>query len=291
MILNVDTIRCTLLLLLTTAVRLCGQEAQRQDTLALKTDSLSISQEALAPEKADTSRKVKNIAFTGGEYLKFDINYEFVTAGEAVMKVADTTYNGRKCFKIEFLVDSKPFFDWVYKVADRYKTIVDAEGLFPWRFEQHIREGGYKRDFVAEFDQVTHVAKTSEGQHPIPPFVQDMMSAFYFARTVDFTGFKPGQKVHLQNFYKDSTYELDVKYKGKQTIEVDAGKFNCIVVEPLAREGGLFKSDGKVYIWLTDDERKIPVKVSTQIVIGSIDSDLVSYQGIHGPINAKVKED
>src|SRR5256886_8163514 len=51
----------------------------------------------------------------------------------------------------------------------------------------------------------------SEGTHPLPPYVQDMLSAFYFSRTVDYSGMKPGQKIHLQNFYKDSTYELDVK--------------------------------------------------------------------------------
>ena len=262
-----------------------------QDSLKTKPDSLSVRPETSVVAAIDTLRKIKNGAFAAGEYLQFDVKYGFVDAGDAVMKITDTTYNGRKCHKIEFLVDSKPFFNWIYKVEDRYKTIVDAEGLFPWRFEQHIREGGYTRDFVADFDQLNHIAKTSEGQHPVPPYVHDIMSAFYFARTIDYTGFKPGQKVHLQNFYKDSTYELDVKFKGRQMIEVDAGKFNCIVIEPLAREGGLFKSDGKVYIWLTDDERKIPVKVSTKIVIGSIDSDLVEFHGINGPISAKVKED
>ena len=262
-----------------------------QDSLKTKPDSLSVRPETSVVAAIDTLRKIKNGAFAAGEYLQFDVKYGFVDAGDAVMKITDTMYNGRKCHKIEFLVDSKPFFNWIYKVEDRYKTIVDAEGLFPWRFEQHIREGGYTRDFVADFDQLNHIAKTSEGQHPIPPYVHDIMSAFYFARTIDYTGFKPGQKVHLQNFYKDSTYELDVKFKGRQMIEVDAGKFNCIVIEPLAREGGLFKSDGKVYIWLTDDERKIPVKVSTKIVIGSIDSDLVEFHGINGPISAKVKED
>ncbi len=262
-----------------------------QDTVSVRTDS--------AVARADTDhisstsiRKVDNHAFSSGEYLKFTVKYGFIAAGDAVMKISDTVYsNDRKCFKIEFQVDSKPFFNWIYKVEDRYSTIVDSEGVFPWRFEQHIREGHFRRDFTADFDQINHVAKTSEGPHRIPPYVQDIMSAFYFTRLVDFSGYRPGQKLHLQNFYKDSTYELDVRFKGKQTIEVAAGTFNCIVIEPLAREGGLFKSDGHVYVWLTDDERKLPVKVSTQIVIGSIDSELSEYHGINGTISAKVKEE
>ncbi|MGA2622223.1 MAG: DUF3108 domain-containing protein [Bacteroidota bacterium] len=260
-----------------------------QDTIPARKDS--------AVARADTisfasMRKVSNYAFSSGEYLKFEVKYGFISAGDAVMKISDTVYsNGRKCFKIEFQVDSKPFFNWIYRVKDRYSTIVDSEGVFPWRFEQHIREGNFRRDFTAEFDQINHVAKTSEGSHRIPAYVQDIMSAFYFTRLVDFSNYHPGQKLHLQNFYKDSTYELDVKFKGRQTIDVAAGTFNCIVVEPLAREGGLFKSDGHVYVWLTDDERKLPVKVSTQIIIGSIDSELTEYRGINGIISAKVKEE
>jgi len=236
-------------------------------------------------------RKVPNKAFSGGEFLKFDIIYGFVTAAEAIMKVSDTMMNGRKCLKVDFLLNSKPFFDVFYKVEDRYHTVIDSEGLFPWHFEQHIREGGYRRDFVAQFDQLQHVATTTGGTFKIPPYVQDMMSAFYFARTVDYTDFKPGQKIHLQNFYKDSTYELDVKFRGRQTIDVEAGTFNCVVIEPLAKEGGLFKSDGKVYVWITDDDRKIPIRVSSKIPIGTVESELTEYRGINGPINAKVKDE
>jgi hypothetical protein len=93
----------------------------------------------------------------------------------------------------------------------------------------------------------------------------------------------------LQNFFKDTTYTLSVKFLGRQRIEVDAGTFDCIIVEPLMKEGGLFKSEGRVLIWLTDDERKIPVKVSTKVVIGSIESELREYSGISGLIRAKVR--
>lgn len=239
----------------------------------------------------DTLRKIPNKAFAAGEYLKFNVIYGPVTAGEAVMKTSDTLVNGRKCLKVEFLLNSKPFFDFFYKVSDRYQTLIDAEGMFPWEFEQHIRESSFKRDFTAQFDQIQHTAKTTEGQYKIPPYVHDIMSAFYFARTLDYSGFTVGQKIHLQNFYKDSTYELDVKFKGRQTIEVEAGTFKCIVIEPLAREGGLFKSDGRVFVWLTDDDRKLPIKVSSKIAIGSVDSELIEYSGINGSLDAKVKEE
>jgi hypothetical protein len=251
----------------------------------------SASPDTALMSRTDSLRRLRNVAFAGGEYLRFDINYGFVTAAEAVMSTRDTLFNGRSCHIVEFTLSSKPFFDAFYRVRDRYYTLIDAEGLFPWRFEQHIREGGFSKDFVADFDQIHHVALTTNGKFTIPPYVQDMMSAFYFSRTLDYSGMAVGQKVHMQNFYKDSTYELDVKYRGRQTVEVEAGKFNCIVVEPLAKEGGLFKSEGKVYIWLTDDDRKMPIMVSTKIAIGNVDSELVEYVGVAGPINAKIPKD
>src|SRR5258708_2032565 len=167
-------------------------------------------------EPADTLRKMPNKAFAAGENLKFNVYYGPVAAGEAIMRISDTVCRNRKCYSIEFSMKTKPFFDMFYKINDKYLSDVDADGLFPWHFEQHIREGGFERDFTADFDQVHHLATTSEGTYPIPPYVHDIMSALYFARTIDYTGFQPGQKVHLQNFYKDSTYELDVTFKGKQ---------------------------------------------------------------------------
>ena len=80
-----------------------------------------------------------------------------------------------------------------------------------------------------------------------------------------------------------------MKFLGRQRIEVDAGTFDCIIIEPLMKEGGLFKSEGRVVIWLTDDDRKIPVKVSTRVVIGSIDAELREYSGVLGSIPSKVK--
>lgn len=243
-------------------------------------------------------RKIQQNAFKPGEKLTFEINYGFVTAGEAIMEIAPViqTINGRKCYDITFTVNSSSSFEWVYKVKDFYRTYVDVEGLFPWRFEQHIKEGNYQRDFEAIFDQQNLKAKTFtgekepkkfEGEFDIPQYTQDAMSAFYFARTIDFGKMKEGDKVMLQNFYKDKTYPLDVKYLGKETIEVAAGEFRCIKLEPLVQQGGLFKSEGSIIVWLTDDDRRMPVKVKTQVIIGSIDADLSSYSGLAGPLNSK----
>jgi len=236
-------------------------------------------------------RTVENKAFTLGEKLTFSVNYGFVTAGTAVMQIPKIkNIFGRKSYKIDFKVSTTPTSDVFYKVRDRYATYLDVEGLFPWRFEQHIREGKYSRDFSAFFDHRIGKVRTSEGSFNIPDYVQDMISAFYFVRTIDFKLFNPEDTIHLFNFYKDKTYPLDIIYRGDEVVDVDAGTFNCIVVEPRIKRGGLFKSEGSILVWLTNDEIKMPVKVKSKIVIGSVDIDLIKYEGLIGELTSKINE-
>ncbi len=258
-----------------------------QDTLKVIGDTL-VKQDTLLQNFQ--FRILENRAYSVGERLVFDVKYGFVTAGRAIMTIPEYAYHrGRKCYKVEFYVNSLPFFSTFYKVEDKYLSLIDVEGLFPWRFEQRIREGGYKRDFAAEFDPVDSVAITTEGKYRIEPLVHDIVSAFYYTRTLDFSKMRPGNKIHLRNFYKDTTYSLDVKFKGRQKIDVKAGTFNCIIVEPIIVSGSLFKSEGTLFIWLTDDENKIPVMVKSKILIGSITAELSEISGINGTIGSKVK--
>lgn len=254
---------------------------------------ISLFGQDAAPEPADSVRAefriVPNSAFAQGERLVFDVGYSFITAGEAVFAIPGIdTMSGRPTYRIEFTVNSTPSFSWIYKVEDKYQTFVDVDGLFPWRFTQRIREGGYERDFEADFDQRNNIARTGDGTYPIPPYVHDVVSAFYYARTFDFASMRPGQRTELHNFYKDSTYTLAVRFLGYQKISVDAGTFDCFLVEPMMTEGGLFRAEGRILIWLSNDERRIPVKVSTKVPVGSIDAELREYSGLTGPLKSKL---
>jgi len=229
----------------------------------------------------DELRTLENNAFKEGEKLTFQLNYGFVTAGVAIMHIPRIKrISGRSAYHITFEVNSVSSFDWIYKVRDRYETYLDVKGIFPWRFEQHIREGGFVRDFSAFFDQRKGKAKTSEGEYEIPEYVNDIVSAFYFSRVIDYSEMKVDDKIHLKNFYKDKVYDLDVKFLGRETVDVPAGKFDCIIIEPLVQEGGLFKHEGNIIIWLSDDSLKMPVKVRTKIVIGHVEAMLSEYEGL-----------
>ena len=244
----------------------------------------------LPQSNATEYRQLPNNAFTVGERLTFDISYGFVTAGQAFMYIPSYKYvNGRKTYETRVEATSTSAFDWVFKVRDRYSTYIDVDGIFPWRFEQQVREGSYSRDFNAFFDPDEQTAETSDGQtYHSPAYVQDVVSAFYYVRTLDLSHYHKGDKIQLQNFYKDKTHPLTVQVLGRQRVETDAGTFNCVVIEPLVVEGGLFKNEGSIQIWMTDDQVHMPVKMSTKVLIGSIDAKLTKYEGVKGNLTAKV---
>ncbi len=251
-------------------------------------DSLGISADTL---EVHVWRTVENTAFGVGEKLVFDVSYGMVTAGEAILAIPEhAVIDGRQTFAVEVRVNSLPSFSWIYKVEDTYRTFIDVQSIAPLRFEQHIREGTYKRDFVALFDQARHIASTTDGkEYPIPPYVHDIMSAFYYVRTIDFSGRADGDVIMLQNFYKDRTHDLAVRILGRQELEVEAGTFNTIVLEPMVREGGLFKSEGRIVIWLSDDDVKIPLRINSKVIIGSIDTELREYSGLQRQPAARIR--
>ncbi len=260
--------------------------------------SNGVSEKPGRPSSSDNSlrdsddmkwRVLKNTAFTVGEKLEYDVYYGPIIAGSATIAVPTFEYyNDRKCIKVDFTMRSAKFFDLFFKVRDYYSSLIDAEGLFPWKFEQHIREGGYKKDFLAWFDQVNHTATTSTGgPYGIKPYTQDVVSAFFFARTLDYDTLGIGEKVRFSNFYENKVYPLDVKFLGVEDVTTKAGKFHCQIIEPIIVKGGLFRNTGRIVIWITDDPLKIPVKVQTEVAIGSVVAELLSYSGLAGTPTAK----
>ncbi len=236
-------------------------------------------------------RYVENNAFGFGEKLEYKVGYKFITAGTAYFNILPEPVmrDGRKCYDIRFQVKSLESLDWLYRVRDQYRTVIDVAGIFPWEFEQRIREGNYKRDSKAYFDHENLIVKKGDKTIKIPEYVHDIVSAFFYVRTLNIGSFSKDTIFYLPNFVDDTTYTLGVKIRGKDIVSVDAGKFKCVVVEPLITQGGLFKSEGTILIWLSDDDRKIPVKVATKIPIGYIEAKLTAYSGLRGALNSKIK--
>ena len=109
----------------------------------------------------------------------------------------------------------------------------------------------------------------------ISAFSQDVLTAFYYIRTV---ALEPGQTIKLNYVDHDSAKVMDVRVLKRETVDVPAGQFKCIVVEPMLQAAGVFKQEGEVKVWLTDDRLKMPVLMKSKVLVGSIYAELNEFK-------------
>ncbi|HDL02562.1 MAG: DUF3108 domain-containing protein [Candidatus Zixiibacteriota bacterium] len=227
-------------------------------------------------EMEDPFRYVENIAFGIGERFDFDIGYGFINAGYATMEVRELIeYDGRPCYQIVSTANSNKFFSSFYRVEDRAESIVDAIGIFSWYFEKNLKEGNYRANRSYTIDQKNHYAVYKEDTLEVAPFVQDALSVLYYVRTQDLD---VGKSIFIDNFTDGKNYPLEVKVRQKETVKVKAGTFDCIVVEPIMMASGVFRHEGRLKVWLTDDRLKMPVLMKSKVLVGSISAELTDYQ-------------
>ncbi|MCA0445966.1 MAG: DUF3108 domain-containing protein [Bacteroidetes bacterium] len=236
-------------------------------------------------------RRMNLDAYRLGEKLTFDIKYGVILAGSGVMSVdKEFVYKNRIVQRVLFEARSNSAYSWIYKVEDKYVSYLDKYGIYPWKFIQKIREGSYKKDTEVEFDHVKGLAFERGKQYKIPSYTHDIISAFYYFRNNDLSSVKKGSIIKLSNYSKGKVHPLDVRIVGWQKVKVPAGSFNCIILEPMVKAGGLFKNEGTLFVWLTNDPLKIPVKVETKVVIGSITVELSKIEGVTRAIPARVSK-
>ncbi|UCG62835.1 MAG: DUF3108 domain-containing protein [Candidatus Zixiibacteriota bacterium] len=229
----------------------------------------------IASPEDPLDRYVENVAFGINEKLTFEINYGFINAGGATMEVARLIeYNNRPCYQVVTHAFSNSFFSTFFRVDDRVESIIDAIGLFSWRFEKNLREGKYRADEQITFDQRRNLAYSGKDTVEVSPFIQDALSVLFYVRTQEL---EVGKSVFVDNFTDDEMYSLEIKVLRKEEKTVPAGTFDCIVVEPLLQSVGVFKHEGKLTVWLTDDRLKMPVLMKSKVLVGSISAELSEY--------------
>jgi len=144
----------------------------------------------------------------------------------------------------------------------------------------------YIRSIRYENDEPLRIREKKEMVVPIPKYVLDVLGAFYYVRT---QRLEPGEPIYLVSNDHEKNYPLKVLVLKREIKKVKAGTFRTIKVEPQLRGEALFKQKGRIWIWLTDDERKMPVLMKSKVLIGSISTELIRYEGLNGPLPSKIK--
>jgi len=234
--------------------------------------------------------KIQSKSFTSGEKLTYRISYGIMDAGEAVLTVKETNKkgaNGRPLYHVKGEGKTLGAFNWFYKVEDVYESYVDKTGVFPWLFLRDINEGGYEKEQEYVFAQDKQKVVSKGKEYKVPLGVQDMISSFYYARTLDFKNMKVGDVSEFKVFMDEDVWPLKVRYVGKEDIKIRKGTFECLKFQPVVQQGRYFEKEDDVEFWVTNDANRIPVLVKAKIPVGSIKMHLVDWEGLVGDIAIK----
>ena len=253
-------------------------------TLPFKNNDISLK------ANLDPIRTVKQNAFKKGEFLRFDVSYGVFDTAEATLEIKKNTekIGLRNTMHVVGKGWSKGALSWFFKVEDRYETFIDEDAILPWKFIRHVREGGYELDREILFNQYSDKAfvfQNDKKEYQVTPNTQDLLSAFYYARTLDLQNANVGQEFMINTFFDREMYPLKIKFLGKEIIKTKLGRFSCLKFRPLVEQGRVFKEEEDMTIWISNDANKVPIRVTSDLLVGSINMDLVEYKNLIHPLS------
>ncbi len=229
------------------------------------------------------------VAFQPGEHLHYKFNYGIFTAAEADLQVSnsDTKFEGKPSYRIVADGKTTGTFDIFFKVRNRYESFIDCTTLLPYLYRENRREGKYRHTDNVVFNHEDNKITASKGIFPFLGKVFDFPSAYFYARCLDMSKIKVGEKITFHYFLEDKIQALTITYFGKETVECSMGKFNCLKFSPEIIPGNIFRKDSRFYLWITDDKNRIPVKAQAEVVVGSLTMDLTQAKGLKFPLNSQ----
>lgn len=250
------------------------------DTLAASSSSASLPKWLTLPEVSAPWMK--------GERLEYELSWGFVTAGYASLEVKP-----RNDGKVELLTyaTANKTVNKFYPVHDTVYTLVRKNGLMTDVFRKSLHEGTFHNKSLIRFnrdgkkavlsdtvfkDPVKHYVKRSaDTSVTIEGLEHSIMSAFYLVRTLPL---KEGATSKFSAVSGKKRYELKVVIHKRETIKTDLGTFKTVKVEPVLDGDGIFNSSGRIFIWFTDDEKRLPVLMQCEIKLGSIKAELTKVK-------------
>ncbi|MEW6584035.1 MAG: DUF3108 domain-containing protein [Nitrospirota bacterium] len=218
------------------------------------------------------------VSFRVPEKFIYDLTWAGIKAGTASLESLDEGDKVR-------IVSTARSADWVsmfYTVDDRIESTLSkntksAVGQ-PLRYRLRIREGRHRRDkevlFSAGADRATYIdhLKNQRKEYPLPGLAFDPISSFFYVRLAKLV---VGEPVFVTIFDSKKVWNVEVQVLRKERVSLQIGTFDTVVIRPVLKSEGIFFRKGDILIWLTDDMRRIPVKLQTKVAVGNITATLV----------------
>lgn len=227
----------------------------------------------LPPEAADGPGLRR--PFQPGERFTYDISWLNITAGTAVMEVQGD--GSRSSATLVTTARSSPMVTKFYPVNNRVESHIDLDRLLPAHMVFHRHEGKRTNDFDYTFHheegKVTAVKDGTTEVLPIEPATQDAVSCLYLVRSV--LPMTPGATMAMNVHHDKKNYKLEVRVEQVEQVKGPWGTLEAARILVVMPFQGIFLNQGNLRVWMTTDERRIPLRMKAKVIIGSITADLV----------------
>jgi len=241
----------------------------------------------------------KQIIYRTGEEIKYKAYYNlgfiWIHAGYANFYVKDTTIRNTSFYKFYSEGYSHEDYDWFFKVRDYFTSINSKTTLDPIYFHRDNLEGDYWVKNTYVFSKGTNKVYSitnnkedgfSQDTLDMKPCLSDVLTAIYKTRSFDYSETKFGDTIPLTMIVDGDIYNLYIRYKGKEIVELKelGRKVQCVKFTVMLLDGTVFKGGEDMTVWVTDDANKVPVLVEAKILIGSVKALIVEYKNLVTPI-------
>ncbi len=234
-----------------------------------------------------------NSAFTYGEELNFEVSYGWLDLADAKLQISRRPHSQNEIphYKIDVFGKTKGAATIFGKVNDNWGTYLNSETLLPYQSYRHIEEGKYRKHELVYFDQKNKKARLElydrdnknlkeAREYNLATEVQDLVSGFYYLRSLNLSKLKPGEVILIRGFFDKEFYNIKLIYEGTEKLETNIGEKDTYIFSPEIPANKLFRGNYPVKVWVTKDQNKIPVKIKANLFLGSLNLDLISAKGL-----------
>jgi len=236
---------------------------------------------------SSVSAQFSNI--NAGENISFRIHYGFLTAGNATLSTTKTSYKGQPAFYVRGVGKTSGAAKAFFKVEDVYESYIN-EKKEPLYYVRNVSEGSYTQHLQSTFNPGNNTLLLVDKKHTdrpaktvkVPNDVQDILSCFYYLRSVD--NLKVGSVLKMNVWIDDELFPFQLKVVGTEKVSTKFGKVNCLKIIPSVISGRVFKAKEGVTMWVTNDQNRVPVLIKAELAVGSLKASIDSYSNVKYPI-------
>ena len=213
-----------------------------------------------------------------GEELHYSAGFRLFPAGNAILSLKSDSLNGKLTYLLSTSVKTNSFLDNFYEVRDETLSWLNVEDFSLLKAIKKIREGKYHRNHSAHISGDSLLIWNKK-YFTITDPVYDPIAFIYFLRCQKLS---LGDTFHFLSASEKKIRKVGVNIMKKESINVSAGSFDCLKVEPVSSDGvPLLKNNGELRVWLSNDDIKMPVKIEMKTNVGTMVMKLKEIKHIY----------